>query len=246
LHGEHFASPDGLAGLTRQVAGPGGRQAVPQLLHGHGEPFMFLSFDGVDGVGKTTQIQLFCDWLKQQGHDVVTCRDPGSTQLGEALRAIVLQDFETPIDRTSEMLLYMASRAQLVHEVIRPALAQRKTVVSDRFLLANVVYQGYAGGLDVQRLWQVGEVAVGGLHPDLTIVLDMDVASAQQRMDRQLDRMEAQGHQYLQLVRQGFLAEADGPHEKIVVVNADQGVDEVQADIRSAFMAWLKQRQDRL
>ena len=91
------------------------------------------------------------------------------------------------------MLLYMAARAQLVQQVIRPALADGKTVISDRFLLANVVYQGYAGGLDVEKLWQVGEVAVGGLHPDLTIVLDMDVAAAQLRMNREPDRMEAQG-----------------------------------------------------
>ena len=157
---------------------------------------MFLSFDGVDGVGKSTQIELFCRWLEQRGHVVVTCRDPGSTELGEALREIVLQAFETPIHRTSEMLLYMASRAQLVAQVVRPALAAGSVVVSDRFLLANVVYQGYAGGLDVDALWQVGEVATGGLHPDLTFVLDMDVPAAQRRMDRVPDRMEAQGLEY--------------------------------------------------
>ncbi len=203
---------------------------------------MFLSFDGVDGVGKSTQIKLFCQWLEQQQHAVVTCRDPGSTELGEALRAMVLQDFETPIDRTSEMLLYMASRAQLVEQVIRPAMANSKTVVSDRFLLANVVYQGYAGGLDVEQLWQVGEVATGGLHPDLTIVLDMDVTAAQQRMDRELDRMEAQGAEFLQRVRDGFLAEVQRDHERIVVINADQPVDAVQQEIRSAVAQWQQEQ----
>ncbi len=199
---------------------------------------MFLSIDGVDGVGKSTQIRLLCQWLETQHHDVVTCRDPGSTPLGEALRAIVLRDFDTPIDRVSEMFLYMASRAQLVKQVIDPALAADKTVVSDRFLLANVVYQGYAGGLDVERLWQVGEVATGGLHPDLTIILDMDVVAARGRMDRELDRMEAQGLEFLERVRQGFLTESQLQHERTIVIDAQQGVDAVQADIRQAVIRW--------
>ncbi len=199
---------------------------------------MFLSIDGVDGGGKSTQIKLLCQWLEAQQQKVVACRDPGTTQLGEALRTMVLRDFETPIDRVSEMLLYMASRAQLVTEVIRPALQAGKTVVSDRFLLANVVYQGYAGGLDIERLWQVGEVATGGLHPDLTIVLDMDVVAAHGRMDRELDRMEAQGLAYQEQVRRGFLAESRLDHERIVVIDAQQQVEDVQADIQQAILNW--------
>ena len=101
---------------------------------------MFFSFDGIDGVGKSTQIELFADWLRQAGHQVVTCRDPGGTELGEAVRQILLNDFATPIGRRSEMLLYMASRAQLVDQVIRPALERGQAVVSDRYLLPNVVY----------------------------------------------------------------------------------------------------------
>src|SRR5437868_6589400 len=120
---------------------------------------MFFSFDGIDGVGKSTQLELFVQWLRESGRDVVSCRDPGSTELGEAIRKILLADFETPIARRSEMLLYMAARAQLVEQVIRPALARGQVVVCDRFLLANVVYQGYAGGLDVETLWNVGRVA---------------------------------------------------------------------------------------
>src|SRR5687768_12168510 len=108
---------------------------------------MFFSFDGVDGVGKSTQIRLLVDALSERGHEVVTCRDPGGTPLGEKLRGLLLDHHDTPIHRRSEMLLYMASRAALVEDVIRPALAAGKIVVSDRYLLANVVYQGYAGGL---------------------------------------------------------------------------------------------------
>ncbi len=132
------------------------------------------------------------------------------------------------------MLLYMAARAQLVEQVIRPALQAGKTVVCDRFLLANIVYQGYAGGLDVEELWSVGEVATGGLHPDLTIVLDMDVQAARQRMNRELDRMESQGTDYLERVREGFLIESRLGHERIVVVDAARDIDSVHRDIRSA------------
>ena len=132
---------------------------------------MFLSIDGGDGTGKSTQVELLGAWLREQGHEVVACRDPGSTPLGEAVRGILLDRHDLHIDRRSEMLLYMAARAQMVEEVIRPALAEGKTVLCDRYLLANVVYQGYGGGLDVATLWEVGRVATGGLMPDLTIVL---------------------------------------------------------------------------
>ena len=159
---------------------------------------------------------------------MVACRDPGSTPLGEAVRGILLDRHDLHIDRRSEMLLYMAARAQMVEEVIRPALEQGKTVVSDRYLLANVVYQGHGGGLDVATLWEVGRVATGGLMPDLTIVLDVPAEVAAARMARPLDRMEQQGAAFHARVRQGFLAEAARSPEKIVVVDA------TRADRRSA------------
>ena len=145
---------------------------------------MFFSFDGIDGVGKTTQMQLFCDWLQTSGHDVVSCRDPGGTPLGDAIRELLLHRHDLAISRMAEMLLYMAARAQLVEEVIRPALAAGKTVVSDRYLLANVVYQGHAGGLDVATIWQIGTQITGGVEPALTFVLDMPPAAAAGRIQR--------------------------------------------------------------
>jgi dTMP kinase len=203
---------------------------------------MFVSLDGVDGVGKSTQIQLLATWLEGQGQSVVSCRDPGSTELGEALRRLVLSESGIPIARVSEMLLYMAARAQLVQQVIRPALAAGHTVLCDRFLLANVVYQGHAGGLEVESLWHVGEVATGGLHPDLTLVLDMDADAAWERMGREPDRMEAQGIAYLECVRQGFLREAELDHERIVVIDARQSVSAVQTRVRDAVTHELLQR----
>ena len=201
---------------------------------------MFISIDGGDGTGKSTQIDLLCRWLDSIGRKPVVCRDPGSTGLGEAVRELLLMRHDLQIDRRSEMLLYMAARAQLVEEVIRPELAEGKTVVCDRFLLANVVYQGCAGGLDVETLWQVGRVAVDGLMPGLTVVLDMPATAAAARLDRKLDRIEQEGAQFHARVRDGFLSEAtqyEDRHEgRIVIVSADRPVDEVQADIRTAVI----------
>jgi dTMP kinase len=197
---------------------------------------MFYSIDGGDGVGKSTQIGLFCDWLRSRGCEVVTCRDPGSTRLGESVRELLLHRHDLEIHRRSEMFLYMTARTQMVEEVIRPALATGKTVVCDRFLLANVVYQGHAGGLDIDMLWQVGSVAVGGVMPDLTIVLDMPAKSATGRIDRELDRMEKQGAEFHARVREGFLAEA-AKRKDIVVIDAAQAIDKVHADIRAAVTA---------
>jgi len=174
------------------------------------------------------------DWLRGQGREVVACRDPGSTQLGEAVRKILLDHHDLEIHRRSEMLLYMAARSQMVEEVIRPALEQGKIVVSDRYLLANVAYQGYGGGLDVATLWEVGRVATGGLMPDLTIVLDLPTEVAGARISRPLDRMEQQGAAFHVRVREGFLTEAAKSPERIVVVDAAATIDAVQAEIRRA------------
>jgi dTMP kinase len=198
---------------------------------------IFFSLDGIDGAGKSTQLAQFCDWLRRQRSDVVTCRDPGSTKLGEAVRALLLDRHDLAIHRRSEMLLYMAARAQLVEEVIRPALSRGGIVLSDRFLLANVVYQAHAGGLSIEQTWEVGNIAAAGITPDLTMVLDLDVETAFARLDRQRnhrDRMESQGLEFLRRVRTGFLLEAQRMPQKIVVIDASRPVDEVQQQIRDA------------
>jgi dTMP kinase len=193
---------------------------------------MFLSIDGGDGTGKSTQLELLGQWLREHGHDLVACRDPGSTPLGEAIRGILLDRHDLHIHRRAEMLLYMAARAQMVEDVIRPALEQGKTVLCDRYLLANVVYQGYAGGLDIENLWEVGRAATGGLLPDLTIVLDVPPDVAASRMNRPLDRMEKQGDDFHARVREGFRTEAARKPNKIVLLSAVGSIDDVQAEIR--------------
>jgi dTMP kinase len=195
---------------------------------------MFFSFDGIDGVGKTTQMQQFCQWLVDQQVEVVTCRDPGSTPLGERVREILLTSGEeTPIAARSEMLLYMAARAQLVDEVIRPALVAGQTVVSDRFLLANIVYQGYAGGLDVAAVRDVGRVATEGVMPDSVFLLDMSPEAALTRMGDELDRVESRGNAYRNQLRAGFLEEATQWGDTVHVVDADRPAEEIQTEIRS-------------
>jgi dTMP kinase len=205
---------------------------------------MFLSFDGIDGVGKSTQLGLLCGWLRELGYEHIRCRDPGSTLLGEKLREIVLHSgTDMPIARRTEMLLYMAARAQLVEEVIRPALAAGKVVVSDRYLLANLVYQGYAGGLDLQALRQVGQVATDGILPTAIFLLDMPPEAADGRIQRPLDRMEQQGDEFRVLLRQGFLAEAE-LDPSIHVIDANRPTDVIHAEIRQLVTPLLPKRSD--
>ena len=194
---------------------------------------MFFSFDGIDGVGKSTQIDLFCQWLTEQGYTVAACRDPGSTPLGERIRDLLLaNDPEVTIHRRSEMLLYMAARAQLVEQVIRPALARGEVVVSDRFLLANVAYQGHAGQLAVEDVKSVGQITIDGIKPDAVFVLDLPLEEADKRMNRELDRMELQGDDFRRRLRAGYLAEAQAD-STLHVVNAAQAIEAIHADIRA-------------
>ncbi len=176
----------------------------------HAHPGLFLVLDGPDGGGKSTQAGWLADWLRRLGRDVVTCRDPGGTALGERLRGVLLERAAVNISLRSEMLLYMASRAQLVEEVIAPALAAGGVVVSDRYLLANIVYQGSAGGLLEEEIALVGMVATGGVLPDLTIVLDIAPDSASARVGPARDRIEDRPLFYQERVRAGYLAAARG------------------------------------
>ena len=189
----------------------------------------FIVLDGIDGAGKSSQIQPLVQWLTAGGRTVTTCRDPGSTPAGDAIRAILLDRHEIHLAPTSEMLLYMAARAQLVAEVIRPALARGEWVVSDRYLLANIVYQGHAGGLDPDVVRRVGAVATGGLEPDCVLVLDIDLATAARRLDRPLDKLENRGDEFRARLRAGYLAESARDPDRIAVIDA-AAAPEVVAD----------------
>ncbi len=168
-------------------------------------PGLFVALEGPDGSGKTTQAARLATWLASIGREVVACREPGGTLLGERLRSILLDRSELTIGMRAEMLLFMSSRAQLVEEVIRPALGRGAVVVVDRFLLSTVVYQGYAGGLDVDQLWQVGLAATAGLLPDLTLLIDVPPEVARARIGPGRDRIEDRGEDSRVRVREGFL-----------------------------------------
>jgi dTMP kinase len=199
---------------------------------------LFLTLDGPDGGGKTTQVARLAAWLRTRGVEVVTCRDPGGTALGERLREILLDRATVNLTVRAEMLLFMASRAQLVEEVIRPALEAGRVVISDRFLLANIVYQGDAGGLSVAEIGQVGRASTGGLLPDLTLLLDVDPRVARARVGAARDRFEDRPDDSHARVRDGFLRAAragsrpeyPGP---IVVIDASADPDTVFERIRS-------------
>ena len=192
---------------------------------------LFISLDGLDGTGKSTQCRLLAEWLRKQGQEVVECADPGGTPVGDAIRDLLLgrrHDMSLPC----EALLFMASRAQLTAEVIRPALETGRTVVADRYLLANVVYQGHAGGLDPDQLWEIGRLATGGLAPDLTLVLDLPAEVALSRRTGPADRVESRDLAYHTRVREGFLAEARRHPDIIQVVDAAPPIQKVHERIR--------------
>jgi dTMP kinase len=201
---------------------------------------LFISLDGVDGAGKSTQCELLAEWLIGQGKSVVRCHDPGSTELGHELREILL-NHRGVMSLACEAFLFMASRAQLVAEVIRPKLDAGCIVISDRFLLANVVYQGHAGGLDPAQLWNVGLFGTGGLEPDMTFVLDLPLEVSMARRKRSADRMESRGDDYYAKVRDGFLKEAERRPERFRVIDATRRADAVQQDLRQLVLRMIPQ-----
>jgi dTMP kinase len=190
----------------------------------------FLSLDGLDGSGKSTQCRLLAGWLRSRGHRVTECADPGGTPLGDVIRDLLL-DRRREMTLACEAFLFMASRAQLAAEIIRPALERGETVVSDRYLLANVVYQGHAGGLDPGLLWQMGRLATSCLEPDLTFVLDVPVEIARSRRSGPSDRIESRGSVFASRVREGFVLEAKEHAETIHVVDASRPAEQIHQEI---------------
>jgi dTMP kinase len=191
---------------------------------------VFITLDGLDGTGKSTQCRLLAEWLRARGYPVTQCTDPGGTPLGDTIRGLLL-DHRHDMTVACEACLFMASRAQLTAEVIRPALAAGHVVVADRYVLANVVYQGHAGGLDPDLLWEIGRLSTGGLEPDLTLVLDLPVEAARKRRRGKADRVENRDDSYQARVRQGFLAEAARRPQRSRVVDANPAVEAVHQRI---------------
>ena len=191
---------------------------------------MFITLDGIDGVGKSTQIERLISYLEQQGHETLLVRDPGTTEIGARLRQILLES-DLELHRRTEAMLFMASRCEMVETILRPALADGKTVVSDRFLLANVVYQSVGGKVSPDLLWQMGRLANSGVVPDLTILLDMPAQRSMERIGNETDRMESRGVDYMEAVRQGFLEQLPQSSQSTAIIDADQSPEDVSREL---------------
>ncbi len=200
---------------------------------------MFIALEGGDGAGKSTQIPLLEDWFRKQGRRVLLCREPGSTPLGEKIREILLFQWETEICRKSELLLFMAARAQMVKNIIQPALQRGDVVIADRFLLSSIVYQGYGGVLDVEEIRRVGIFATDGTLPDLNFILDVPLDVAKKRRQPHPDRLESETDAFHERVRNGFLTEAQRFPEKNIVISANQSAKAVHEAICSEILKFL-------
>lgn len=198
---------------------------------------LFLSFEGGEASGKSIQAQRLADWLRSGGRDVVSVHEPGSTPVGERVRDIVLHAQEIPLGPNAQALLYSTARAQLVRDVIRPALAAGKIVIVDRFYDSTLAYQGFGHGADLDQLRAVTDFAVGDVRPDRTLLLDLPVEAAEQRAatrkpGRAWDRFESESRAFHERVRDGYLRLAEAEPRRFAVIRADRDVDAVAADVR--------------
>ena len=191
---------------------------------------MFVTFEGIDGSGKSTQAELLAKWLEEQGRTVVATREPGGTPLGERVRGLLLDG--DAMSAWSEAALFVAARSELVERVIRPALAAGSEVVSDRYLDSSLAYQGVARGLGVDEVLSLNMDAIGGLVPDVTFLLLVDVAEAGTRSTAAHDRIEREGDAFLRSVDAGYRTLAERFPERIVVVEGDRHVKEIAEEVR--------------
>jgi len=198
----------------------------------------FIVLDGPDGCGKSTQVKMLVDWVENQSVDCVVYRDPGTTDIGEKIREILLNPEHLKMTAETEVLLYMAARVQLWHEQIGPALKEGKCVILDRWLTSTCAYQGWAGNFGITRVVNIARDCMDKPWPDLTIILDVDLGTAQKRMDRDLDRMEQKGQSYHQKVREGFLRLSE-QLENVAVVDAAQRIPQVHKSVIEAVNSVL-------
>ena len=205
----------------------------------------FIVLDGPDGCGKSTHAKLLAQWLQEQGVTVSRFRDPGGTAIGEGIRKILLDPEHEEMSTRTELLLYMAARAQLWAEKISPALGENRCVVLDRWLSSTCAYQGCAGGFGMDKVIKIATDCLERVWPDLTIILDVDLKTASQRLKRQLDRMEAKGDGYHQKVREGFL-ELARVQKGFVVVDATGDVEIVHKSVTGEIGKFFGHRFHRL
>ena len=206
----------------------------------------FITFEGGEGCGKSTQIRLLADRLRAAGKEVLLTREPGGTALAEKIRSLVREESDDPPNSRAETLLFIASRAQVVENVIRPALASGTWVLCDRFADSTFAYQGYGRGLDLDELKRINSFATGGLEPDMTILLNVSPEVSAKRMrareaatNTDADRMEKAGDGFHTRLRQGFLELAAAEPERFAVIQADGSVEEVEEAVWNSIQPML-------
>jgi dTMP kinase len=209
---------------------------------------LFITLEGVEGSGKTTQAALLGDWLRKEGRRVTVTHEPGGTRAGETIRAIFL-DPAVSLDVAAELLLVLADRAQHVREKLRPALASGEIVISDRYSDSTTAYQGYGRGFNLKLLGELNRLASDAMAPDLTIVLDLPIETGLERTrarakgtGRGSDRFEGEHAEFHRKVRTGFLAIAAAEPARVVVINADRPVASVTDDIRRTVQEFITRR----
>ena len=191
---------------------------------------LFITFEGADGCGKTTQIELLNKYLQEKGFKTLVTREPGAKGLGEKLREILL-NYDGEVSPNCESFLFLADRAQHVDCVIKPALKDGVIVLCDRHTDSTVAYQGYGRQLDIEQIKKLNEIAVNGLKPDLTIVFDIDIETSMQRVGKTKDRMESAGMDFFNRVRNGYLAIAKDEPNRVKVINAADTIERIHNQV---------------
>lgn len=194
---------------------------------------MLITFEGIDGCGKSTQARLLADRLREDGIETILLREPGGTALSEHIRTILLdQKHREPLSYAAELLLFAASRAQLIKEVILPALAREAVVICDRFIDSTVAYQGYGRGLPLARIEQVNALATDSLEPDLTFLIDVPIETAvQRRKGMGDDRMESESSTFFERVMNGYMRLAELHRDRIHVIDGTDSMEDIQHSI---------------
>ena len=192
---------------------------------------LFITFEGTDGCGKTTQIELLKRYLEEKGYKVVLTREPGAKGLGEKLREILL-NYDGDVSSNCESFLFLADRAQHIDMLIKPAIERGEVVLCDRHTDSTVAYQGYGRGLDLNQIKMLNDIATNGVKPDMTFVFDIDIETAQKRVGKTKDRMESAGIEFFKRVRQGYLEIAKSEPERVKVLDATQTIETIANQIK--------------